>query len=117
MPGDPRQGPPRYADRSDGIDSAFGHPRSLLPETEKEPHNQQTQGAHSPRGVPMRARLAAAPAVLAAITLMTSACTTQSGSAAQSGSATPPASVTVTRHHTHDVTPGTSCSPPASRVH
>ncbi len=62
----------------------------------------------------MRARLAAAPAVLAAITLMTCACTTQSGSAAQSGSATPQATVTVTLHPTHVVTAGTSGSPPAS---
>ncbi len=56
----------------------------------------------------MRARLAAAPAVLAAITLMTCACATQSGSA------TPQATVTVTLHPTHAVTAGTSGPPPAS---
>lgn len=67
--------------------------------------------ARSSRGF----RLAAAPAVLAAITVLTCACTTQSGSA------TPQATVTVTAHPTHAgtsgphvVTAGTSGPAPAS---
>ena len=55
----------------------------------------------------MRAHLTAAPAVLAAIGLMTCACTTQGGSA------TPQTTVTVTTHPKHVVTAGTSGKAPA----
>jgi hypothetical protein len=63
----------------------------------------------------MRARLIAAAAALAATSLITCACTTQSGSATpQGGSATPQATVTVTIRPTHVVTSGTSGPPTAS---
>jgi hypothetical protein len=55
----------------------------------------------------MRARLIAAAFVMAAIGLMTCACTTQSGSAA------PQATVTVTAKPKHAVTAGPSGQPPA----
>jgi uncharacterized protein DUF4232 len=61
----------------------------------------------------MRAHLAAAPAVLAAIALMTSACSTQSDSAAPQAAA-PQATVTVTVHPTHAVTAAPSGQPLAS---
>ncbi len=58
----------------------------------------------------MRARLAAAPAVLAAIGVLTCACTTQSGPAA------PQAAGTVTVHPARVVTAGTSGQPAAVRA-
>lgn len=58
-------------------------------------------------GIPMRPRLTAMPVVLAGIALLTSACSTQSGSAA------PQATVTVTAVPAHAVTADPS-SPPAS---
>jgi hypothetical protein len=57
----------------------------------------------------MRTRLIAPAAVLAAVSLMTSACTTTHG-----GSATPHPTVTVTVHPTHGATTDASGSPPAS---
>lgn len=59
-------------------------------------------------GIPMRARLLTVPVVLAAIALLTSACSTQGGSA------TPQATVTVTAAPSHTVTANPSGPPPAS---
>lgn len=65
-------------------------------------------GTRTHRGIPRRARLTAGPAVLAAIALLTSACSTQSGSAA------PQATVTVTAAPAHTVTAEPSGPPPSS---
>ena len=66
-------------------------------------------GTRTPTGgVPTRARLIAVPVALAAIALLTSACSTQGSSAA------PQATVTVTAVPSHSVTANPSGPPPAS---
>ena len=97
MPGDPCQRAPWFRKPERRAQIQLSVLPSLLLETAKETMTSNLS-ARSSRGF----RLAAAPAVLAAITLVTCACTTQSGSA------TPQATVTVTAHPTHVVTAPTS---------
>ena len=66
-------------------------------------------GTRTHRGIPRQARLTAVPVALAAIALLTSACSTQGG-----GSAAPQATVTVTAGPAHTVTASPSGPPPAS---